>query len=192
MNSQSSYVPSSTGYLSSSTTDQPVSSTDNDSTARSTATFPSSSTTGRGPSQAVDSSQATSATIRGDPMRRAVHTDRAPPPLPLFSQAIVCNGMVYCSGQIGTSPVTKQLVDGGVGDRTAQALHNLFAVLEAAGSSLRNVVECNVFLTDMTNFAAMNRVYDTFFEQPKPCRTCVAVKELPMKTDVEIKCIAHL
>lgn len=52
----------------------------------------------------------------------------------------------------------------------AQALHNLFAVLEAAGSSLRNVVECNVFLTDMTNFAAMNRVYDTFFEHPKPVR----------------------
>ena len=52
----------------------------------------------------------------------------------------------------------------------AQALHNLFAVLEAAGSSLRNVVECNVFLTDMTNLAAMNRVYDTFFEHPKPVR----------------------
>ncbi|KAL8672011.1 MAG: hypothetical protein Q9168_003516 [Polycauliona sp. 1 TL-2023] len=192
MNSQSSYVPSSTGYLSSSTTDQPASSTDLESTARSSATYQSSSTTGRGPSQAVDSSQATSATVRGDPMRRAVHTDRAPPPLPFFSQAIVCNGMVYCSGQIGTSPITKQLVDGGVGDRTAQALHNLFAVLEAAGSSMRNVVECNVFLTDMTNFAAMNRVYDTFFDHPKPSRTCVAVKELPMKTDVEIKCIAHL
>lgn len=85
------------------------------------------------------------------------------------------------------SPVTKEMVDGGVGERTvgpssfhftsiptdyrltkAQALHNLLAVLEAAGSSLRNVVECNVFLTDMTNFAAMNRVYDTFFEKPKP------------------------
>ncbi|CAO1605682.1 hypothetical protein XANCAGTX0491_009188 [Xanthoria calcicola] len=125
-------------------------------------------------------------------MRRAVHTDRAPPPLPFFSQAVVCQGMVYCSGSIGMSPITKQMVDGGVGDRTAQALNNLSAVLEAAGSSLRHVVKCNVFLSDMTNFAAMNRVYDTFFEPPKPCRTCVAVKELPMKTDVEIECIAHL
>ncbi|KAI4139176.1 MAG: hypothetical protein LQ341_004319 [Variospora aurantia] len=137
-------------------------------------------------------SQASSATVRGNPMRQAVRTDKAPPPLPFFEQAIICQGMVYCSGQVGVSPVTKQLVDGGVGDRTAQALNNLSAVLEAAGSSLRNVVECNVFLSDMTNFAAMNRVYDTFFERPKPCRTCVAVKELPLKTDVEIKCIAHL
>lgn len=187
MNSQSSYAPSSTAYQSSSTTDQPAAMTDRESTAKSTATYQSSSMTGRGPSQATDPSQASSATVRGDPMRRAVHTDRAPAPLPFFSQAIVCNGMVYCSGQIGVSPITKQMVDGGVGDRTvgpssfhftpiptdyrltkAQALHNLSAVLEAAGSSLRNVVECNVFLTDMTNFAAMNRVYDTFFEYPKP------------------------
>ncbi|KAI4095121.1 MAG: hypothetical protein LQ344_001772 [Seirophora lacunosa] len=137
-------------------------------------------------------SQASSATVRGNPMRQAVETDKAPPPLPFFEQAIICQGMVYCSGQVGVSPVTKQLVDGGVGDRTAQALNNLSAVLEAANSSLSNVVECNVYLSDMTNFAAMNRVYDTFFERPKPCRTCVAVKELPLKTDVEIKCIAHL
>lgn len=100
--------------------------------------------------------------------------------------------MVYCSGSIGVSPVTKKLVEGGVGERTAQALNNLAAVLEEANSSLRYVVKCNVFLSDMTNFAAMNRVYDTFFEDPKPCRTCVAVSELPMKTDVEIECIAHL
>ncbi|KAL9596691.1 MAG: hypothetical protein Q9179_004529 [Wetmoreana sp. 5 TL-2023] len=139
-----------------------------------------------------DPSQASSATVRGHYIKRAVRTDKAPPPLPFFSQAIVCQGMVYCSGSIGMSPITKQMVDGGVGDRTAQALNNLSAVLEEAGSSLKNVVKCNVFLSDMTNFAAMNRVYDTFFEEPKPCRTCVAVSELPMKTDVEIECIAHL
>ncbi|KAL8918725.1 MAG: hypothetical protein Q9172_005295 [Xanthocarpia lactea] len=154
--------------------------------------YQSSSITDRGPSEAMDPSQATSATVRGDPTKRAVQTDKAPPPLPFFSQAIICQGMVYCSGSIGMSPSTKQMVDGGVGDRTAQALNNLSAVLNEAGSSLRNVVKCNVFLSDMSNFAAMNRVYDTFFEQPKPCRTCVAVRELPMKTDVEIECIAHL
>lgn len=125
-------------------------------------------------------------------MKQAVRTQKAPPPLPFFSQAIICQGMVYCSGSIGVSPVTKKLVEGGVGERTAQALNNLAAVLEEANSSLRYVVKCNVFLSDMTNFAAMNRVYDTFFEDPKPCRTCVAVSELPMKTDVEIECIAHL
>ncbi|KAL8709679.1 MAG: hypothetical protein Q9220_005619 [cf. Caloplaca sp. 1 TL-2023] len=139
-----------------------------------------------------DPSQASSATLQANPMKKAVKTDKAPPPLPFFSQAIICQGMVYCSGSIGMSPVTKKMVDGGVGDRTAQALNNLSAVLEEAGSSLRNVVKCNIFLNDMTNFAAMNRVYDTFFQDPKPCRTCVAVSELPMKTDVEIECIAHL
>lgn len=54
-------------------------------------------------------------------MRQAVETDKAPPPLPFFEQAIICQGMVYCSGQVGVSPVTKQLVDGGVGDRTVGA-----------------------------------------------------------------------
>lgn len=74
----------------------------------------------------------------------------------------------------------------------AQCFKNLSAVLEEAGSSMKNVVRVGVFLTDMTNFAAMNKVYETFFEDPKPARTCVAVKELPMRTDVEIELIAHL
>ena len=92
-----------------------------------------------------------------------------------------------------------------------QCIRNLSAVLEEAGSSLHNVVRVGVFLTDMSNFAAMNKVYETMFKDPKPvsasqlslravclrdvhlqCRTCVAVKELPMRTDVEIECIAHL
>ncbi|KAI9752235.1 MAG: hypothetical protein M4579_005711 [Chaenotheca gracillima] len=90
-------------------------------------------------------------------------------------------------------PKTNQLVEGGVGDRTAQALRNLSAVLEAGGSSLQNVVKVNIFLTTMENFAAMNKAYIQFFEAPpKPCRTCVAVKELPLGTDVEIECIAHI
>lgn len=67
-----------------------------------------------------DPSQASTATIRGDTMRKAVRTDKAPPPLPFFSQAIVCQGMVYCSGSIGMSPITKQMVDTGVGDRTVR------------------------------------------------------------------------
>ncbi|KAL9614211.1 MAG: hypothetical protein Q9167_001299 [Letrouitia subvulpina] len=66
------------------------------------------------------------------------------------------------------SPATKAMVEGGVGDRTAQAIKNLSAVLEEAGSSLGNVVKVNVFLSDMTNFAAMNRVYESFFGDPKP------------------------
>jgi 2-iminobutanoate/2-iminopropanoate deaminase len=86
------------------------------------------------------------------PLKEAVLTSNAPPPLPFFSQAIKCNGMVYCSGSIGTDPTTLKLVEGGVADRTRQSLKNLAAVLEAAGSSIDNVVKVNVFLTNMVCF----------------------------------------
>jgi reactive intermediate/imine deaminase len=77
--------------------------------------------------------------------------------------------------------------------RQAQALTNLSEVLKAAGSSIDNVVKVNIFLTNMENFAAMNKVYDGFFsKEPKPVRTCVAVFQLPLGTDVEIELSAHL
>ncbi|KAK0625274.1 Endoribonuclease L-PSP/chorismate mutase-like protein [Bombardia bombarda] len=122
-----------------------------------------------------------------------VLTDKAPEPLPQFSQAIKYNGMVYCSGNVGLDPATKKLVDGTVKDRTRQALKNLSAVLEEAGSSFRNVLKVNIFLTDMANFATMNEAYDEFVNwEPKPCRTCVAVYQLPLGTDVEIECTAFV
>lgn len=146
-------------------------------------------------------------------MKEAVRTDKAPPPMPFFSQAIKCGGMVYCSGSIGMDPTTSKVIEGNVADRTVcvppflivpyhtflqtyfsqeQAIKNLAAVLEAAGSSLDNVVKVNIFLTNMENFAAMNAVYAKFFnKEPKPCRTCVAVHQLPLGTDVEIELTAH-
>lgn len=73
-----------------------------------------------------------------------------------------------------------------------QSLLNLAAVLEGAGSSIDNCVKVNIFLTDMADFAAINEVYDkVFHKEPKPCRTCVAVHQLPLGTDVEIECTAH-
>ncbi|RDW73122.1 endoribonuclease l-psp-like protein [Coleophoma crateriformis] len=125
-------------------------------------------------------------------LKEAVSTDKAPPPMPFFSQAIKCQGMVYCSGSIGMDASTMKLVEGSVADRTEVCLKNLAAILEAAGSSIDNVVKVNVFLTDMANFAAMNAVYDKVFHKaPKPVRTCVAVHQLPLGTDVEIECTAH-
>ncbi|WYZ34246.1 hypothetical protein EsH8_I_000522 [Colletotrichum jinshuiense] len=124
-----------------------------------------------------------------------VLTTAAPAPLPQFSQAIKYNGMVYCSGNIGILPDKPGMVqaEGTVKDRTRQALKNLSAVLEAAGSSLRNVVKVNIFITKMADFATMNEAYDEFFTwDPKPARTCVAVYQLPLGTDVEIECTAFL
>ncbi|EGO55687.1 hypothetical protein NEUTE1DRAFT_67548 [Neurospora tetrasperma FGSC 2508] len=126
-------------------------------------------------------------------LAKAVLTSKAPKPIPQLSQAVVYNGMVYCSGSLGIDPATGKMVEGTVKDRTRQVFKNLSAVLEAAGSSLKNVVKVNVFLTTMDNFAAMNEAYDEFITaEPKPCRTCVAVAQLPFGSDVEIECTAYL
>ncbi|KAJ2992765.1 hypothetical protein NUW58_g2053 [Xylaria curta] len=128
------------------------------------------------------------------PTKEAVSTQNSPAPLPQFSQAIKYNGMVYCSGSIGINPATKQLEKGGVQPETRAAIKNLSAVLEAAGSSLENIVKVNVFLTTMDDFAPMNQVYDEFFGSvdPKPCRTCVAVHQLPFGAKMEIECTAFV
>jgi len=126
------------------------------------------------------------------PTKQAVVTDKAPAPLPFYSQAIIANGVVYCSGAVGMDPVTRKLAEGDVKARTHQVIKNLSNVLEAAGSSLEKVVKVNVFLSDMADFAAMNSVYETYWGDVKPCRTCVAVKTLPLNTDVEIECTAIL
>ncbi|KAF4976950.1 hypothetical protein FZEAL_6454 [Fusarium zealandicum] len=124
----------------------------------------------------------------------AVFTESAPKPLPQFSQAVKYNGMVYCSGNIGAIPGTNfELVQGTVKDRTRQAIKNLKAILTTSGSSLRNVVKMNIYITNMENFALVNEAYDEFFTwEPKPARTCVAVFQLPLGTDVEIECTAFL
>ncbi|KIW11096.1 hypothetical protein PV08_10395 [Exophiala spinifera] len=111
---------------------------------------------------------------------------------PLFSQAIVHNGTVYCSGNVGIDPVTSKMVEGSVADRTKQIFENIKNVLEEAGSSLQNILKMNIYLVDMGDYAAVNTVYLDTIPDPKPARTCVCVKELPGKTDVEIECIALL
>ncbi|PNY25611.1 L-PSP endoribonuclease family protein Brt1 [Tolypocladium capitatum] len=114
----------------------------------------------------------------------AVLTDNAPKPLPgIYSQAIKANGMVFVSGAVPMDAETGRL---------HQCIKNLAAILEAAGSSIDKVVKVNVFLSDMDDFAKMNEVYATYWGDVKPCRTCVAVKTLPLNTDVEIECTALL
>ncbi|KAF7526235.1 hypothetical protein G7054_g10831 [Neopestalotiopsis clavispora] len=100
-----------------------------------------------------------------------VHTDKAPKPLPQFSQAVKYNGVIYCSGNIGLDPATFRLVEGGVKEETRRALRNLSTILEEAGSSFKNVFKVNIFLTTMDNFATMNEAWDEFFTQDvKPVR----------------------
>ncbi|KAA8634852.1 hypothetical protein SMACR_08484 [Sordaria macrospora] len=113
--------------------------------------------------------------------------DAAPPAGP-YSHAIKTPTAIYCSGQIPCDS-EGNLVEGTIQEKTAACIKNLSAVLEAAGSSIEKVVKVNAFLTDMSNFAAMNEEYSKWFTH-KPARSCVAVHQLPKGVDVEIECIA--
>ena len=123
---------------------------------------------------------------------RRVHTDHAPAAIGPYSQAIVVDGWVFCSGQIPLDPTTAELVGGDIAQQTDQALRNLAEVLEAAGSSLQDVVKTTVFLADMGDFAAMNEVYAEHFGDHRPARAAVQAAALPKFCDVEIECVARV
>jgi 2-iminobutanoate/2-iminopropanoate deaminase len=124
-------------------------------------------------------------------MRKAVVTDKAPKPLGPYSQAIIEGDFIFLAGQGCTNPLTGKLELGGVRLETTRTFENIKAVLEAAGSSLDDVVKCNVYLRDMNDFAAMNEVYETFFSAPFPARTTIQAGALPGGIAVEIECIAR-
>jgi len=119
-----------------------------------------------------------------------VHTDEAPKAIGPYSQAVVANGMVYCSGQIAMDPATGAIDAVDVAAQTRRVLTNLSAVLRAAGSSLDHVVKCTVFLQSMDDFAAMNEVYAEVFAGHAPARAAVEVSRLPRDVRVEIDAIA--
>ncbi len=121
---------------------------------------------------------------------KALHTDKAPAAIGPYSQAIEVNGMVFASGQIPLDPATGNVVEGGIKEQTRQALTNAKAIMEAAGLTLANVVKTTIFMADMADFTAMNEVYATFFTEPYPARSAVAVKALPKGVLVEVECIA--
>uniref|UniRef100_A0A8H7N5L0 Uncharacterized protein n=1 Tax=Bionectria ochroleuca TaxID=29856 RepID=A0A8H7N5L0_BIOOC len=99
--------------------------------------------------------------------------------------------MIFCSGAIGVDPLSSKLVEGPTTARAAQAIHNLEAILKEAGSSLQDVIKVNIYLTDMAVFSEFNKLYEASFTgTPRPARTCVCVKELPLSTDVELELVA--
>ena len=126
--------------------------------------------------------------------RSAVASADAPKALGPYSQAqVVLSGpvrMVYTSGQVGLDPKKSELVDGGIAAQTKQVLANLDAVLAAAGLTLGDVVKTTVFLVDMKDFDAMNKVYGQVFAEPYPARSTVAVAGLPKGALVEIEVVA--
>ncbi len=122
--------------------------------------------------------------------RDGINTPNLPAPIGPFSQAVRAGGFVYLSGQMAQTDSGK-LLEGDVTAQTEQVFANILAVLRELGLDFSDVVKCNVFLTDMAHFAAMNAVYSSQFEAPYPARSTVAVAGLPLGARVEIELIAR-
>ena len=123
--------------------------------------------------------------------RKHVESPNGPAALGPYSAAVWAGDLLYLSGQTPVDPKTGELISGDVEAQTHRAFDNLEAVLGDAGLSLDHVIKCNVYLTDMDNFAAMNSAYSTRFSKPYPARTTVAVRALPRKALVEIEMVAR-
>ena len=124
-------------------------------------------------------------------MKVSVYTNKAPEAIGPYSQAVVVNGMVYTSGQLGMDE-NGVLQGTTAAEQAERAIQNLIAVLEEAGSSIDNVVKTTVFLDDINDFAAVNEVYGKYFTKPYPARSAVEVANLPKGGKVEIEVIATL
>jgi 2-iminobutanoate/2-iminopropanoate deaminase len=123
-------------------------------------------------------------------MRKVIRTTDAPRPRGAYSQAIVADGIVYVAGQIPVNPKTNELELGDLKSEARLTLENLRAVLEASGSSLRDVLRVGVFLADLNDFAPMNEIFQEFFPENPPARSTVGA--LLPKVKIEIDCIARL
>lgn len=122
-------------------------------------------------------------------MKKAITSDKAPAAIGPYSQAIEVNGMVYTSGVIPVNPETGAVPED-VQDQARQALTSLSHLLDAAGTSLENVVKTTVFIKDMNDFAKINEIYSTFFTGIFPARSCVEVARLPKDVLLEIEAVA--
>jgi 2-iminobutanoate/2-iminopropanoate deaminase len=123
-------------------------------------------------------------------MRDVISTQAAPQAIGPYSQAIRANGFVFVSGQIAIDPATGNLIQGDVAAQTERVLHNVDAILKAAGSRLDRVVRSTVFVKNMSEFAAVNEVYGRFWKSAPPARSTVEAARLPRDVLVEIDVIA--
>ena len=122
-------------------------------------------------------------------MMKQISTDKAPAAIGPYSQALDLGNLVFASGQIPVDPATGLMADT-VEEQAGQSLTNVKNILAAAGLGMEHVVKTTVFLSDLADFAAVNAVYESFFTQPFPARSCVQVAAIPKGAKVEIECIA--
>jgi 2-iminobutanoate/2-iminopropanoate deaminase len=123
--------------------------------------------------------------------KSVIYSEQAPAPIGPYSQAIRVKDTLYVSGQIALLAGSGELVKGTIEEETRQVMHNLEAILKAAGMGFGNVAKCTIFIKDMNDFGAINGVYGSFFtDQQPPARETVEVSRLPKDVRVEISCIA--
>lgn len=122
-------------------------------------------------------------------MKKVISTDKAPAAIGPYSQAIEVNGMVYTSGVIPVVPSTGEIPEGAVA-QAEQVFINMRNLLEAAGTSMEQVVKTTLFIKEMNDFAAINEVYARYFSEPYPSRSCVEVARLPKDVMLEMEAIA--
>lgn len=126
-------------------------------------------------------------------MKKIIYTDKAPAPIGPYNQAVLAGNMLYTSGQIALNPETMELVLETIETETKQVMENMKAVLEAAGMTFENVIKTSIFIMNMGDFAKINGVYETYFnEKTAPARETVQVACLPKNVNIEISMIAML
>ena len=123
-------------------------------------------------------------------MKKAIKTDQAPKAIGPYSQGIMAGGFIFVSGQIPLDPVKGEIVGQTIEEQAHQVFRNLGAILQAAGSSLNEVVKATVFLADMNDFSRMNEVYAQYFSEPYPARAAFQVARLPREAKIEVEVIA--
>ena len=124
-------------------------------------------------------------------MKKIISTPNAPAPIGPYSQAVLSGNTLYTSGQVAIDPKTGELFEGTIKDETKLVMENLKAVIEAAGMTLENVVKTSIFVNKMNDFAAINKLYGTYFDEATaPARETVEVANLPKYVNVEISAIA--
>ena len=120
------------------------------------------------------------------------HTEKAAELGGPYPQAIIYKDMIYLSGQGAVNPSTNQLTTGTIEKEARLALENIKIIMESAGSSLDNILQANVYLTDIREYARFNEVYRDYFNDPMPARTCVEVKQLPFGLRIEIDTVGYI
>lgn len=126
-------------------------------------------------------------------MKKIITSKNAPSPIGPYNQAVIANGFMYISGQVGMNPKTGKIINDSISEETEQVMKNLSSILNEASISFENVVKTTIFLSDMNDFSLVNEVYGKYFdEDTAPARETVQVSKLPLGVNVEISMIALL